>query len=224
MSKNHSNTNININIKELNIISNNKKSNEDKIGNKPKNTIVVNKDKRNEKLDPKTDKKSININLNIANLNKINSKSETPEDILDTLNDSDTNIDNITATRKEAYTPAFDHKLQSISPEFNERATSAFGTKRNIENNFLYNDRGSLQFNEDRFSFQNCIGSELNTMNNNTDLFNNIDAKVIKNKLNFNINDDFDNENLDGFDLKNNENLIYMLNKNKNLFGIILFH
>ena len=61
-------------------------------------------------------------------------------------------------------------------------------------------------------------------MNNNTDLFNNIDAKVIKNKLNFNINDDFDNENLDGFDLKNNENLIYMLNKNKNLFGIILFH
>ena len=57
MSKNHSNTNININIKELNIISNNKKSNEDKIGNKPKNTIVVNKDKRSEKLDPKTDKK-----------------------------------------------------------------------------------------------------------------------------------------------------------------------
>jgi len=216
-------TNININIKELNIINNNKKLkvNEEVQGNKildAKTIKEINSQGKSSK-----EEKMININLNIGSLNNINSKIplKEPDDIGDELNDSDTNIEMITAKRKDALTPVFDHKAMTNSnQEFDERGTSNFG-KRKFEDLQLLSFHDKVQLSEERFSFKNCVNSEREQTSENNSLFCNIKTRVINNnKLNFNINDDFEEENFNDLEFKNNNDLIYMLSKNKDIFGM----
>ena len=220
-------TNININIKELNIINNNKKlkGNEEIKNNNildAKTIKEINSQAKGSKED-----KLININLNIGSLNNINSKIplNEPKEDGEELNDSDTDIRMITAKRKDALTPVFDHKSSANpSQDFDERGTSNFG-KRKFEDLQLLNLNDRAQLSEERFSFKNCINSERGEQGSeNNSLFCNIKTRVINNKLNFNINDNFEEENFNDIDFKNNKDIIYMLSKNKDIFGNIVIN
>lgn len=100
-------TNININIQELNII--NKKKN-----NKFFDHKTVEEINKIEKIEKKNKLKTININLNIENLNQ--PKKRAFEKEKEYSDEEDDDIVDINQTRNFANTPAFD-----------QRATSQFG-------------------------------------------------------------------------------------------------